>query len=1029
MAAKAGDGPLRLGAPKQRAVLAALLLNANRVVLEDQLITSVWGEDFPPSVRGRLRVYISELRSLVGKALISRVGEGYRITVGPGELDLDVFDQALTSARADLRAGDPDAAARHLRSALALWEGPALAGASEALREREGPALEERRLSAWEELFDAELAVGRHAEVVGKLRQAASDHPFRERLQAQLMLALHRCGRRQEALLVYTEARGRMAEELGIEPGPALREMQVRILNDQDAPPDGNSPAVEIRPAELPRDIQGFAGRDHHLSILDRWWRREPGSVLVISGAAGIGKTALAVRWAHRARDRFPDGQLYLNLRGYEPDHEPLSPAAALAHLLRSLGANPDRLPDGLDERAALYRSVTADRRILVLLDNARDTAQILPLLPSSGTALVTSRHRLGDLVAQLGAQVMSLDVLAADSARALLEGVLGSERVTAESAAAAALAQLCGGLPLALRLAAAHIAASPATTIAQVATELAQGDRLAGLALDGADTDAVSAAFSASYRALAPDNQRLFRLLGLVPGPDFTPAAAAALLGGPVTDAARRLAALAAAHLIEQDTPGRYRFHDLVRLYAAGQARTDPARADAWARLVDHYLSLAAAAARHHGLGSLQLPRDHASTRARHTPSSPAAEADIANLAAALPLAATHGPRPQSWFLADYTRTIFHRTGRRGEWLDIAPTVLDAAERQGEVDVAALLHHSIGDSCFRAGRHRDGARHMSAAVTAAHACGWRECEAAALAELGTALEWTGRLTEATEHTQKAAALFAELGSPIGENRTLNALGGQYHHLGRLHLAEECYRQALALSERHGLARAQATDLMDLGSVVFDLGRIAEADELLERARDLFTDVGSRIGLAWTHVWRSRLRWETEHPQLARDEATAALDLTRHDVTTTLVAAAAHVACADAEIKLARYADAEDHLQQAENAIGNGEFLWHRAVASNAHARLDTRRGDCPSAVTHAHNALTAARKGSYRTVEFAALLALTETYVHWGKQSQATVTGQQALALAKQTGQAGAHRVHSLLAEHPSQTNSEIHR
>jgi DNA-binding SARP family transcriptional activator len=572
--AYSADGRLPLGGPKPRAVLAVLLLQANKVVAEERFFELVWGERRPRSVRGRLQVYVSELRSLLGQDAITRTGGGYRITVAPGELDLQVFDDARARAGARLRAGRAEGAAEQLRAALRFWRTPVLGGVTEALAAHERQGLEERRLGAREELFDAELAAGRHVQIVRDLRQAVTEHPLRERLTGQLMRALHSCQRGPEALRVYAETRRRLVDERGIEPGEGLREIQAQVLAsvaDRD-----NGP-------QCSRGV--FVGRDDELAALDAQMSGDEGGIWVISGTAGVGKTALAQRWAHRAAQRFPGGQLSIDLRGYDVDNEPVSPAAALSQLLRALGAAPPGgLPDTVSARAALYRSLLADRRMLVLLDNARDAAQVVPLLPASGAVLVTSRHRLGELVVRAGARSMPLSALSAEEAYTLLESALGPDRLAAEAASTAELLRLCAGLPLALRIASARLAARPAAPIAAVVTELARG------------CGALAAAFDASYQALRPDQQRLFRLLGLVPGPDFTPATAAAVAGIATSRALRLLGGLTAAHLVEQHEAGRYRLHNLIRGYAAARVCADPDRDPARARLIEHNLSLTVA-------------------------------------------------------------------------------------------------------------------------------------------------------------------------------------------------------------------------------------------------------------------------------------------------------------------------------------------------------------------------------------------------------------------------------------------------
>ncbi|HEX8868054.1 MAG TPA: BTAD domain-containing putative transcriptional regulator, partial [Lentzea sp.] len=533
-------GPVRPAGPKQASVLAALLLSPGRVVPEDRLIDLTWGEQAPRSARGRLQVHVSDLRRLIGADVITRGASGYSIEVAPGERDLDLVEDAVAHAR----TLTGDAAIARLREALALWTGTPLDGVSDELAELERPALAERRLAIVEELHELQIAGGHHAEAAGGLRKLVDEHPYRERPRAALMLALHQCGRTAEALEVYSQGHELLTSELGIEPGQALRDAQTRVLRGEDQIPAVPA-ATEVRPAELPLAARGFAGRAAELAALEDG---EDG-VWLITGTAGVGKTALAVRWAHAARERYPDGQLYVNLRGFDTDGDPLGPTAALAQLLRALGATPSES----DDQTGLFRSLLADRKALVVLDNARDATQVLPLLPSSGRVLVTSRHRLGDLVARTGARTITLTQLPEEDSHALLVSALGADRVAAEPTAAAELAEVCGHHPLALRIAAANVGTSIASTVAEL-----RADPL--LAFDGAEQSAVATAFSVSYQALPDDQQRLFRLLGVVPGPDFTPHDAAALLGTDAVAATRLLRGLSAAHLVEAHAPGRYR-------------------------------------------------------------------------------------------------------------------------------------------------------------------------------------------------------------------------------------------------------------------------------------------------------------------------------------------------------------------------------------------------------------------------------------------------------------------------------------
>ncbi|MET8999517.1 BTAD domain-containing putative transcriptional regulator [Amycolatopsis sp. NPDC004169] len=992
-----GDtGPIRPGGQKQTSVLAALLLNANRVVTEDRLIDLTWGENAPPSVRGRLQVHISELRKLLGRDVIVRRAPGYLIEVAPGDRDLDVFDEEVAKARATSGA----AAAAHLRAALALWEGTPLGGVSESLAEYEGPALAERRLVALEELYEQELVAGRHGEVVGELRRLVDEHPFRERLRAALMLALHRCGRSPEALETYTRAHELLVEELGIEPGQALQDLRMRILRGEGEPAP---PAAAPRPAELPLDVRGFAGRAPELAALD-----QPGDVWVITGTAGVGKTALAVHWAHTARTRYPDGQLYVNLRGFDADDEPLTPAAALAQLLRTLGVDLRDVPPGVDDQSKLYRSLLADRQALVVLDNARDTAQVLPLLPSSGRVLVTSRHRLDELVARVGARSLGLTQLREADSRALLTALLG-DRTAAEPDAADELARLCGHHPLALRIAAANTGVA---SIGELVDEL-RGDPLAHLGFDG--ESAVANAFSVSYQALTPELRQAFRLLALVPGPDFTAIAAAALLEVPAEEATRRLRGLIAANLLEAHAPRRYRFHDLARRYAERCVRAEedePAREAAWERLFTGYCAAADAAVALLGARIVALPREDAPSAPSPVAFADAASAvawldvEVPNLSAALRQAAARGPYPGAWYLADALRRFFHDHGRRAEWLELAPIVLRAAQDHGARPAEALVQLSIGGAYFREGQHEAGIRHTEKAVLASRACGWRQCEATAVANLGAMLEWTGRLSEAVEHSRRAIQLFRELGNRSGEALALNSLSCHYRQLGRLEQAEDCLVEAIALARKEDLAFWEAANLADLGWVLLATGRLAESGEVLDQALGAFRDLKSSFGEATALNVVSALQIARGDHAAAAVTAEAALECVRRDGDRQ-VEVAALIALGRAEESRGDLRAAEKVLRAARALTEESGLRGQQAEAAATLARVLAADGRPDEAGEHARTALDAARAGGFRLVEAEALLGLAAVQEAAGRSILAGGTAREAQALYRAVGHA----------------------
>ncbi|OXM64884.1 AfsR/SARP family transcriptional regulator [Amycolatopsis vastitatis] len=1009
-----GDtGPVRPGGQKQTSVLAALLLNPNRVVSEDRLIDLTWGENAPPSVRGRLQVHISELRKLLGRDVIVRRAPGYVIEAAPGDRDLDVFDDEVAKARAT--AGP--AAVAHLRAALALWDGTPLGGASDELTEREGPALAERRLVVLEELYEQELASGRHGEVVGELRQLVEEYPFRERLRGALMLALHRCGRSPEALETYTRAHDLLVDELGIEPGQALQDLRLRILRGEGEP----TPApVAPRPAELPLDVRGFTGRAPELAALG-----EPGEVWVITGTAGVGKTALAVHWAHTARERYPDGQLYVNLRGFDADDEPLTPAAALAQLLRTLGVDLRDVPPGLDDQSKLYRSLLADRQALVVLDNARDTAQVLPLLPSSGRVLVTSRHRLDELVARTGARSLGLTQLREEDSRELLTALLG-DRAAAEPEAAAELARLCGHHPLALRIAAANTGVA---SIGELVDEL-RGDPLAQLGFDGAGESAVAKAFSVSYQALPPVLRHAFRLLALVPGADFTAVAAAALLAVPAEEATRRMRGLIAANLLEAHAPRRYRFHDLARRYAEQcvlAEEDETARDAAWERLFTGYCAAADAAVALLGARIVALPREDAPSAPSPIVFGDAAEAvawldvEVPNLSAALRQAATRGPYPGAWYLADALRRFFHDHGRRAEWLELAPIVLRAAQERGARPAEALVQLSIGGAYFREGQHEAGIRHSEKAVLASRACGWRQCEATAVANLGSMLEWTGRLAEAVEHSRRAIQLFRELANRSGEALALNSLSCHYRQLGRLEQAEDCLVEAIALARKEDLAFWEAANLADLGWVLLATGRLAESGDVLDQALRAFRDLGSSFGEATALNAVSALQIARGEHASAVATAEAALECVRRDGDRQ-VEAAVLIALGRAEEARDDLGAAERVLREARELTAESGLRGQLAEASATLARVLAAGGRPGEAGEHARTALDAARAGGFRVVEAEALLGLAAVEAAAGRWRLADGTARESRAryhaVGHVTGEAFAERFLARLAD-----------
>ncbi|MER8102092.1 BTAD domain-containing putative transcriptional regulator [Kitasatospora sp. NPDC094016] len=580
------DGkPLSLGSPQQQAVLTTLLLHSGRPVTTQDLVDALWGERHPAQAVAALRTYVSRLRSVIEprrevrrpSELLISVADGYALRI-PGEaLDLTVFERLCAEAAAARASGDKHEAHRLLARALDLFSGRPLTGIPGPYADTQRLRLAERQVAAAEELCAVALDIGLHAEIVGELNGLTAEHPLRERLSELLMLALYRCGRQAEALGVYTDTRKLLIEELGVEPGAGLSAMHARILAADPtlalpaAPAPASredGPAAPPAPAQLPADVSDFSGRTDLVSDLSTVLMNATGQAVVVTslaGIGGVGKTTLAVHVAHRVRGEFPDGQLYVDLRG--AGTSPADPVAVLGDFLHALGVTDS--PDSLEQRAALYRSLLASRRMLILLDNARDAEQIRPLIPGvSGSAvLATSRSRLAGIP---GAQLFDVEELTPNEALALFSAIVGEQRVAAEPEAAMQVVTACGFLPLAVRIAAARLASRPRWSVSDLARRLAdQRRRLDELQLGNL---AVETTIGLGYGQLSTDEARAFRLLALIDSPDIPLPAAAALLGSDEYTAEDLAEALVEANMLECFTPGRYRYHDLLRLYAQRQ-------------------------------------------------------------------------------------------------------------------------------------------------------------------------------------------------------------------------------------------------------------------------------------------------------------------------------------------------------------------------------------------------------------------------------------------------------------------------
>jgi DNA-binding SARP family transcriptional activator/tetratricopeptide (TPR) repeat protein len=927
---RAESGPVPIGEPRRRAVLGVLLLDAGRTVAVDRLAALVWGANPPATARKALQVYVSQLRRALAGLSGVELGtdlDGYRLACEPDAVDLHRFRRLVQQARDGGLRREP------LREALALWRGPAFTDVGPGpLRDTVAPALEEERLGALEDLCEADITAGRGIHAIGPLMSAVAEHPLRERMTGLLMTALHQAGRGAEAARIYRALRQRLVDDAGMEPSPRLAELHRAILaNDVTAPTD--RPTVPARPAgppvaaQLPAHRTDFRGRADTLARLDQLRadaHRVGPVVVVITGTAGVGKTATAVQWAHRALDRFPDGQLLADLRGHSSG-PPARPIDVLAAFLRALAVPPERVPVDVAEAAAMYRSLVAGRRMLVLLDNARDAEQVRPLLPggSAGTVIVTSRNELTGLVALDGATALPLDVLPPDDAHHLLAGVLGADRTVGQSPAISELVAMCARLPLALRIAGARLAGQPGRPVADYVAELRDGDRLGELQVDGDPHAAVRVAFALSYRALRAPARRLFRRLGLAPGATVSTDAAAALAGVMPAHARRLLAQLARASLLDPAGPDRYAMHDLLHLYAAERARAEDGAEQIRAaeECLFRYLLLAVdTAARHLYPHMVRAPvadlagsdGDGVVRRAFADRAAALAwlDAERPTLVAAVHRFATHGAPAHAWRLADSLRGYYHLRMHAAEWLALAEAAAAAARSDGDPRGQTSAHLDLALMPWHQGRHAEAITHYRHAHRFAMRAGWVQAEAAALGQLGNLYRQTGSARKAIDMYRRVVQLSHRTGNLAAEAVSIGNLGLVYWERGRLADAVDRYETAIPLLRRIGSASAEAVVLSNLSEAQRALGRLDLAARLVADARTLTREVGHR----------------PSEGDILRCEAAVHLDAGRYDAALDAAQEALLIA---REVGHARF---EGNALNVIGAVGLATGRWRQAA-------------------------------------------------------------------------------------------------
>ncbi|GLI03338.1 SARP family transcriptional regulator [Phytohabitans aurantiacus] len=867
------DGrPVTLTAGRLRTVLVVLALSAGEPVTVDRLARAVWGEELPRDARRTAQLYVTRLRRRLGAEAIRTVPGGYVLDVEPDRVDAVRFTRLLDAAAS---ATGVEAERALLVEALALWRGEPFEGARSAwLDGVEASRLVDRRLAALERRIELDLTTGRGADLVTELQSLTRLYPLRERFWGHLMTALYRAGRRADALDAYQRLYRLLTDELGIEPSQPIAEIHRGVLSGE-APLDPAAASGWLAlppPRQLPAATSHFAGRSSSLARLDALLPSEvdahPATVVIaaIAGTAGVGKTALAVRWAHRVAHRFRDGHLYVNLRGFDPSNSPMRPAEAIRGFLHALGVPAHRVPDEPSDQIGLYRSLVAGRRMLVLLDNAHDANQVRALLPGTAgsVVVVTSRNQLTGLVAHSGAHLLTLDVLTAREATRVLQARIGGERVARERRAAEEIAEHCGRLPLGLTIVAARAVAHPDFPLAALAGELrdARG-RIQALAGEDAVTDARSV-FAWSYRQLTADAARLFRVLALHPGPDISAPAAASLAGLPRARVRELLAELARIHMLAEHAHGRYALHDLLRAYAvelAGGCESSDQRRAAVRRALDHYLHTAHAAAYR-----LNPHRDHPGAPTDPAPGvsperlgdRPALlawlAAERAVLLACVRQAVDSGLDGHAWQLAWALGGYLARSGRWQDWMATQSAALHALERLGDRYELARAHRGLARAHRQLGRLDDAQTHLRVALRLSGELGDRGGLGYTHHVLGQLSDMRGNLLGALDHAEHALRLFRSVNDVAGQAFALNSTGWCHARLGEHRQALALCAEALSLQQRIGDPYGEATSWDSLGYVHHRLGDGQRAIACYEASLVLRRDGGERYGEAWTLI-------------------------------------------------------------------------------------------------------------------------------------------------------------------------------
>jgi DNA-binding SARP family transcriptional activator/tetratricopeptide (TPR) repeat protein len=1015
---RADEHEYDLGSPKERCVLAVLLLAGGHPVSAETLIDHVWGDD--PPTRDSLYPHIARLRRTLrrisGENLLLCRSSTYTLKIDRDVVDLYKFRSLVAQARAIADSGDDESARSLLDRADALWQGAALADLNSDWAARTRHKLHDERLEATLDRIAAQLRAGQLTGLVAELSELVEQHPLNETIVERFMLVLYRSGRQSDALRVYRSAHRRLAEELGIQPGHRLQDLHGRML---ERDPGLTAPAAkpwisrDLGLNTLPRDTSSFTGRVRELRrLLDAAASDSTGTAVAIDaiyGMAGVGKTALAVHAAHQLADRFPGGQFYINLHAHDPIREPVHPEDGLETLLRILGVPADQVPASLDERAAMLRALMANRQALLLLDDAAGQDQVRPFLPGAPgcRVLITSRRRLTGL---RDARVFSLDVLPKADAATLFTRIVGPERAW-DAQAVAEIVRLCGYLPLAIEISASRFCNRSAWSLDDLAARLARTQNR--LAEFRAEDLQVASAFELSYRELTPAQQQVFRCLGLNIGADFSAPAAAALAGGDLSDIERILEDLVDFHLLEEPHAGRFRLHDLLHEYARERAMHDEPAAGRTIRihrLLDYYLHAADRADR-----VMHPHRRRTGIAITHLPASAPdltgfAEAqlwiktELPNLLAVIKYASGHAWVGHSAQLPHVLAEILENLGR---WRDATEThrdALDAWRALGDRRGEAQALGDVGFALYRTGQYAPALRCANDALSIYRDLGDQHGEADVLDQIGLVHWHSARYRDGLTCFQEALAIARDIGYRHREADTLSHSGIAFWHIGRYREAVDCFEEALSICRLIGDRRRQAKLLNNIGDAQQHFGYHRDALDLYEQALEIFEEIGGSQNMAilYNNVgnvygYKGRFDEALSHHREALAIYRDSGDLRNQADVLNNIGLVYHQA--------EQYAEALIHHQRALSIAQEITEPYEQARAHRGLGDAHRENSRHRLALEHYRTALDLARDLGVPYEEGQSLHGIAETLLHLQGPAVAKAYWQQALSLFQQLG------------------------